>query len=185
MELRITSDSLAKGSVLHQPPGPQAGYWAGAPGAYYEPGEDAWYLTYRLRRPRGVAPDRGGETRIARSQDLQNWTDIWSVTKDQFASASIERCALRKGNDGQWRYFPSFVDSDGRWCVAMLRASAIQKLDPRQARPLFKGAPLGLEGVKDPWIFEARGTYLMILSIALPTSNTGAKSHTTQDIFNT
>src|SRR2546423_1484141 len=151
----MTSSLLANGRVLREPVGLENGYWAGAPGVFYAADERAWYLTYRIRRPRGVAPDRGGEARIARSTDLERWQDVWSVTKDKFDSASIERCALRKGPDGQWRYFVSYVDpADGRWCVSVLRAGEVRRLDPRQAKPIFKAQPLGLEGIKDPWIFE-------------------------------
>src|SRR5207249_6460809 len=54
-----------------------------------------------------------------------------------------------------------------------------------KAKPLFKAHPLGLEGIKDPWIFEHQGLFHMFLSVALPTSKTGAQSHSTLDIFNT
>ena len=182
----VTSNLLADGRVLREPVAGANGYWAGAPGVFYASDEGAWYLTYRIRRPRGVAPDRGGEARIARSKDLQNWDDLWSVTKDKFDSASIERSALRKGADGQWRYFVSFVDpTDGRWCVSVIIAREIQKLDPATAKPVFKAKPLNLEGIKDPWIFEQEGTFYMLLSVALPTTRTTEQSHSTLDIFNT
>src|SRR5437868_9926857 len=121
----INSDLLAAGQVIRAPVGFESGYWAGAPGFFYAPDEKAYYLTYRIRRPRGVQPDRGGEARIARSADMKNWEDIWSVNKAQFDSASIERCALRKGADGQWRYFVSYVDpADSRWSVSVLKAAS-------------------------------------------------------------
>src|SRR5438034_10875369 len=110
MESQLTSSILSSGRVVREPVGSENGYWTGAPGVYYAAEERAWYLTYRLRRPRGVAPDRGGEARIARSNDLKSWEDVWSVTNDKFDSASIERCALRRGRDGHWRYFTSYVD---------------------------------------------------------------------------
>lgn len=180
------SDSLAAGRVICEPVGFSNGYWAGAPGVFHAADEPAWYLTYRLRRPRGVQPDRGGEARIARSTDLKRWQDLWSVTKDKFASASIERCALRKGPDGLWRYFASYVDpADGRWCVSVLKAATPQALDPGQAKPLFKASPLGLEGIKDPWILQYQGLFQMFLSVAVPTPRTNAQSHATLDIFNT
>ncbi len=180
------SEAFARSETLRQPVGAGPGYWAGAPGAFYEESERAWYLTYRIRRPRGVAPDRGGEARIARSTDLRIWEDIWSVTKDKFGTASIERCALRRGPDDQWRYFVSYVDpADGRWCVSVLRAAEVRRLDAARATPVFKAAPLGLEGVKDPWILEHQGSLYMFLSVALPTSQTTAQSHSTLDIFNT
>jgi hypothetical protein len=143
-------------------------------------------MTYRIRRPRGVQPDRGGEARIARSTDGETWEDIWSVTKDRFGSASIERCALRRGPDGQWRYFASYVDpADGRWCVSVLKAGQPHKLSPDHPEPLFKAKALGLEGVKDPWIFERQGVFFMLLSVALPTAATNERSHASLDIYNT
>src|SRR5690349_15755154 len=127
---QLTSETLAAGRVIREPVGFDNGYWVGAPGLFHAADERAWYLTYRIRRPRGIAPDRGGEARIARSVDLENWEDVWTVTKDRFGSDSIERCALRKGRDGQWRYFASYVDpADNCWCVSVIKASEIQKLD--------------------------------------------------------
>src|SRR5215510_29689 len=93
---KLTSAELAAAAIICEPVGNEKGYWTGAPGVFYAADEKAWYLTYRIRRPRGVEPDRGGEARIARSTDLSKWDDVWSVTKDKFNSASIERCALRK-----------------------------------------------------------------------------------------
>ncbi|MBM3837497.1 MAG: hypothetical protein FJ398_05970 [Verrucomicrobia bacterium] len=182
----LNSATLAHGRILREPVGFENGYWVGAPGAFYAADEKALYLTYRIRRPRGVAPDRGGEARIARSTDFQNFQDVWSVTKDQCRSASIERCALRKGPDGQWRYFACFVDpADGRWCVEVIEAPEIRTLDPACSQRLFSAQPLGLEGVKDPWILEERGTFHMFLSVAIKTPKTRDGSHATLDIFNT
>lgn len=180
------AELLSKSQVLRQPVGTEPGYWAGAPGAFYSASERAWYLTYRIRRPRGVPPDRGGEARIARSEDLQAWEDVWTVTKSEFGSASIERCALRRGADGLWRYFASYVDpADGRWCVSVLKARSARDLSAKDAQPVFKAQPLGLEGVKDPWICEWQNCFYMLLSVALPTAATSAGSHATSDIFNT
>src|SRR5438309_10088852 len=118
------SEFLETGQVIREPAGSGNGYRAGAPGVFYAADEGAWYLTYRIRRPRGVEPDRGGEARIARSTDLKNWEDIWSVTKDKYNSASIERSAIRKGPDKIWRYFTSYVDpADGRWCIVSIKAN--------------------------------------------------------------
>jgi hypothetical protein len=153
---------------------------------FYAADERAFYVTYRIRRPRGVEPERGGEARIARSTDLRHFEDLWSVTKDQYGSASIERSAIHKGRDGAWRYFTSFVDpADGRWCVSALKDSDPARLDPSRARVLFTAGQVGLEGVKDPWIFDEAGVYYMLLSVAIPNPRTRAESHATLDIFNT
>ncbi len=184
--MSLTSDPFASARVLREPAGAGSGYWVGAPGVFYAADEKAWYLTYRFRRPRGVYPDRGGEARIARSTDLHRWEDVWSVTKDRFDSASIERCAVRKGPDGLWRYWAAYVDpADGRWCVSVMKAKTPQALDPAAAKPLFKAAALGLEGVKDPWILQHGGSFHMFLSVAVRTERTNAGSHASLDIFNT
>ena len=182
----LDSNALSRGTIVREPVGFENGYWAGAPGTFYAEDEKALYLTYRIRRPRGVAPDRGGEARIARSTDFHKFDDVWSVTKDQFRTASIERCAVRKSRDGQWRYFGCFVDpADGRWCVEVIKAPNVRALDPGCSRRLFSAAPLGLEGIKDPWILEERGVFHMFLSVATRTSKTRENSHATLDIFNT
>ena len=182
----ITNELFAQGTVIREPVGTGSGYWVGCPGAFYDAAENAWYLTYRIRRPRGVAPDRGGEVRIARSTDLVRWDDVVTIAKHQYDSASIERSCLHRGPDGLWRYFTSYVHpSDGRWCTTVLKAPTVAQLDPARREVIFTGRPLGLEGVKDPWILEVDGVYHLFLSIATPTPRTAEDSHATLDIFNT
>lgn len=182
----ITNEHLARGAVIREPVGNEKGFWAGSPGAYYDDRGRAWYLTYRIRRPRGIHPDRGGEVRIARSTDLQTWDDVVAIRKDQYDSTSVERSCVHRGPDGQWRYFTSYVNpGDGRWCVAVMKAPQIAQIDPAKRAPVFSGPSLGLEGVKDPWIYEHEGVYHLFTCVALPTPATGDDAHATQDIFNT
>jgi hypothetical protein len=182
----ITNELFGKGTVIREPVGCDPGYWVGSPGAFYDETERAWYITYRLRRPRGVAPDRGGEVRIARSTDLVRWDDVLTIAKDRYNSASIERSCLHRGRDGRWHYFTSYVDPvDGRWCTAVLQAPTVAQLDPAKREVIYTAAPLGLEGVKDPWILEENGVYHLFVSIAVPTPRTSDGSHATLDIFNT
>jgi hypothetical protein len=182
----ITNELFAQGRIIREPVGREPGYWVGCPGAYYDDVERAWYLTYRIRRPRGVPPDRGGEVCIARSVDLIRWDDVLTITKNSYASASIERSCLHRGKDGLWRYLTSYVHpADGRWCTTMLKASRVAELNSANRKVIFTGPPLGLEGVKDPWILEHDGIYHLFLSIATPTKSTGEGSHSSLDIFNT
>jgi hypothetical protein len=117
---------------------------------------------------------------------LQNWQDIWSVNKSEFKTASIERGAIRRGPDNLWHYFTSFVHpSDGRWCVAALRGTDPAHFYSKNVEFIFTAKPLGLEGIKDPWILHHDDLYYMFVSIALPAANTTAQSHATQDIYNT
>ena len=57
------------GTTIVVPPGEGPGWWAGAPSAIYDDTNGKFYLYYRLRRPRGIEPERGGECRIAESVD--------------------------------------------------------------------------------------------------------------------
>ncbi len=183
---RNGSELLSGGQVIREPAGLEKGYWVGAPSVFHARDENCFYLTYRIRRPRGIVPDRGGEARIARSTDLKHFEDIWSVTKDKYNSASIERSAIRKGLDGQWRYWTSYVDPvDGRWCVGVIKGHEVKNLDASKVERVFSAAPLGLEGIKDPYICEVNGRYLMFLSVAVATPKTRKESHETLDIFNT
>lgn len=184
--MTANSELFTGGVVLREPVGGEPGYWVGAPGTFHSTTENAVYLTYRIRRPRGVHPDRGGEIRIARSEAGGPFIDIWRAEKDLFNTASIERCALWQCPDGQWRYYFSFVDSaDGRWAVSVIEAPDPAQLNPARAKPLFRASALGLEGIKDPWILPADGQFYMFLSVALPTADTDRDSHNTLDIFNT
>src|SRR6478672_8494389 len=136
--MKLTSELLANGQIIKNPVGDEKGYWVGAPGVFYAADEKAWYVTYRIRRPRGVEPDRGGEARIMRSTDLKNWEDIWAITKDKYKSASIERSAIRKGADGVWRYYTSYVaPTDGRWCTDMISARDPRKFDTANRKSIF------------------------------------------------
>jgi predicted GH43/DUF377 family glycosyl hydrolase len=183
MDLR---NLLVNGTVVREPVGAGNGYWIGCPGLWHDTRDGAFYLTYRIRRPRGVAPDRGGEVRIARSTDLATFEDVWTMTKDQVQSASIERTHFVRGRDGQFRYFASYVaPEDGRWCVTITRAAGVADLQVANMQRLFTATDLQLEGIKDPWVFEVDGTYYMLLSIALPTAKTSDASHSTLDIYNT
>lgn len=174
------------GTVIREPLGQGPGYWVGAPGVFFDEQDHTFYLTYRIRRPRGIAPDRGGEARIARSDDGITFEDIWTTTKDAFSTASMERSALQKGKDGSWHYFTSYVDpNDGRWCLSSLKANRLEELNPRSVTRVFSAKDLSVEGVKDPWIMEVSGQYLMFLSVALPTDQTTEASHATLDIYNT
>ena len=66
-----------------------------------------------------------------------------------------------------------------------MTAGRIEDLDPHLITPVFKANPLGLEGIKDPWIHERDGNFSMLVSVALPTNKTSEQSHSTLDIFNT
>ncbi len=82
-----------KGTTVVEPRGREAGWWAGAPSALYDGESGKFYLYHRLRRPRGVEPERGGECCIAQSGDGIAFRTIWRAEKSQFDSDSMERAA--------------------------------------------------------------------------------------------
>ena len=178
--------SLLQGTLIREPVGNEQGYWAGAPGWVWDEKDQAAYLCYRIRRPRGVEPDRGGEVRIAKSTDFETFEDIWSVHKNAYDSASIERSTVIRGKDGRWRYFTSFVaPEDGRWCTSINKSESLESLDTANSRRLFNANDMDLEGIKDPWLVEVNGIYHLFLSVAKNTAKTNESSHDSLDIFNT
>lgn len=179
-----------QGTVVVQPVGQEKGYWAGAPGAFRDPETGRFYLYYRLRRPRGVEPDRGGECQIASSDDGIHFTPIWQASKGQFQSDSIERSALTRGDDGIWRLFISYVDPESKkWRVDRMEAGSPDAFDPATTKCIFDPDELGVEGVKDPYVHQCGGVHHMILSYASRTADIPADRegdiHATADAYNT
>ncbi|MGH2471356.1 MAG: hypothetical protein ACRDG6_02995 [Candidatus Limnocylindria bacterium] len=153
-------------TLVEEPPGPGAGHWAGAPGAFSD--GDVVYLVYRLRWPR---PRRGGELRIARG-DGERFQTIWRATREDFASSSIERCAILR--DGRrWRLYVSYVDGvDGRWRIDVIEAGTPDSLDPAARRPALDADMAGAIAVKDPWVRRVGDRWWMFVSYGeRPTGN--------------
>jgi len=176
-----------EGTVIRPAPGKGPGYWVGAPGAMYDGVTQTFYLAYRIRRPRGVHPDRGAEVHIARSADGVAFEDIWVGRKETLESTSIERCALTRLPDGRWGFFVSFVDpADGRWRIDLVEADRPERLDLAQRRPVLTAADINAEGVKDPFLFRLAGLYHMIVSFATADQPAAPEAlHGTHDAFNT
>jgi hypothetical protein len=179
-----------EGFTIIEPVGTGPGWWAGAPSAVYDEQAARFYLYYRIRRPRGVAPDRGGECYIGESRDGRSFRTIWSATKDQFETDSMERAALHKGLDGAWRLYLSYVDPRSRkWRIDLMGAASPDGFDPKAARCVFDPDDLGLEGIKDPYVLTLGGRYFMIVSYATRGGPLSASQedvlHATADAYNT
>jgi len=175
------------GTTVRSPLGTGPGWWAGAPSCVYDPTDDRFYLYYRYRKPRELG--RGVDCRIAASPDGLVFEDIWSATKEQINTQSMEKAALVRGQAGQWCLYMSFVDTDGRWVVELCRADTIEHLDPTDRTRILDADDCGAEGVKDPCVYNIGGLWHMIVSYA-PTPPTladdlKATMHTTGDVYNT
>ena len=165
--------------VVEEPPGEGTGHWAGAPGAFSD--GDTVYLVYRLRWPR---PRRGGELRVARG-DRESFKTVWRATREDFASDSIERCAILR--DGRtWRLYVSYVDGlDGRWRVDVIEAGSPDAFDPA-ARRLVLGADMAnAVAVKDPWIRRVGDRWWMFVSFGGPPPGNDRKLHQSGDALST
>jgi hypothetical protein len=176
-----------QGLLVRDAPGQGPGYWAGAPGAFYDTRLREFYLVYRLRFPRGVLPDRGAEICIARSRDGVQFNDVWSGTKDELGSPSIERCALTRAPDGRWRLYVSYVDgSDGRWRIDLVEAPRPDAFRLSNTRPVLTADQIGAEGVKDPFLFQVAGLHHMVVSFATRAEPADdPQLHGTADAYNT
>ncbi len=172
------------GTTVIAPSGSGSGWWAGAPSGLWT--GDRFYLSYRVRRPQ---PERGGETRIATSTDGEHFETIWVGRKEQFDTPSIERCALVRTEGGKWRLYVSYVDgATDKWRVDLMEADAPDAFDPATRVPILTAEQIGAEGVKDPWVCQVGGAWLMIASFATtPPDLAGDHQalHGTRDIYNT
>lgn len=175
------------GQIIREPVGHGNGYWVGAPGVFYDAKDATFYLCYRIRRPRGVEPDRGGEIGIAKSTDGLYFDDLWRGTKNQLKSPSIERCALQRLSDDTWVFYVSYVDpTDQRWRIDMVKANSPENIDLAKAEKIFTADDLGVEGVKDPMIFRVANLYHMIVSYATTSGlSDHQRLHGTADAYNT
>lgn len=173
--------------VVRTSPVDAEGYWVGAPGVYYDAEEQAVYLYYRLRSPRGSG--RGYEARIAKSLDGVTFDDVWHVTQEQLNSPSIERGALTK-KQGEWVLYLSYVNGvTHQWQIDRLVGDRVETLNI-SARQLELDAPMvGGHAVKDPVIMPVGPLSFLYVSYAPATLvDADASSedlHTSDDVFTT
>jgi hypothetical protein len=146
------------------------------------------YLTYRLRRPRGADEDRGHTVRLARSTDGVAFEDIWSVTKKELGTLSMERSALHRAGD-TWFLYLSYVDpADNRWRIDVVTAGDPSRFDVAARRPVLTAAASGTDGVKDPFLVRSGPAWLMFASYAVTATHDAdrrAHVHDTGDAYNT
>lgn len=176
------------GTVIRSPLAEGAGYWVGAPGVLFDPDEGRFYLLYRVRRPRGVHPDRGAELHlVAGSAPLEFPEQSFRLEKTELNSPSIERCALARLENGKWALYVSYVDpEDQRWRIDVMLADAPTSFSAKRRQPALLPTRLGLEGVKDPFVCRVGGLWHMIVSFATAVEECDETAlHATADAYNT
>ena len=175
-----------EGQTIIAPAGPGKGNWAGAPSVVYDAETAKTYLYYRVRKPR---PIRGGECHIAESSDGIHFDTIWSATKEDFNSTSVERFCITKALDGKWLLYPSYVDpADSRWRIDVIQADHPGAFDISARKKVLTASDVGVQGVKDPWVMVVNGLYTMLISYAVTVEVDEAQQgemHATADIYNT
>jgi hypothetical protein len=153
------------GVTVLEPPGRGRGWWAGCPSVLDD--GDRVLLAYRLRRPRGLDDDRGYECRIAASTDGVRFDDVWSVTKGELRSTSMERLCLRRAGGRYLLYVSYEHPDDGRWRIDVCAAERPDAFDVRDARIVLTPAATGTDAVKDPYIVRVGDELLMYVSTFL------------------
>jgi hypothetical protein len=146
--------------VAVEPPGSEAGTWAGAPSAVRD--GDQIVLAYRLRRP--VGHGRGYAVAIARSADGVHFETIQVITRDEMDTESLERPALVRTPSGAWRLYVSCATwGTKHWRVELLEAPAPDAFDPRQRAVVLPGD--AATAVKDPVIRHEAGMWHLWASV--------------------
>jgi len=176
-----------EGSTVVEPPGTGPGYWSGAASAIYDDAE-RFFLYYRVRKP--LEQGRGGRCYIAQSNDGLHFSPVWTATKEQFGSESIERAALTRSLEGRFRLYISYVDAKSRkWRIDLLEADSPERFDPAQRRSVLRAEDVGAEGVKDPYVTIVGRRYYMFVHYApralQPPDATPEELHGTGNIFAT
>ena len=158
------------GETVLLPEAAGRGYWVGAPSIVNDGDGGRVLLSYRRRRPRDGSPDERGHTAaIAESTDGgRSFTDIWSLTKQEVGTSSLERFCLRAG-DREWLLYTSWEDppSSGRWRIDVLRAATPEQLSLSSAVPVLLPGDVGVDAVKDPYVVRYQGEAFMYVSTFL------------------
>jgi len=174
------------GVTVREPLDSGKGWWVGAPSCIYDEQSGAFYLYYRVRKPRELG--RGVGCRIARSEDGISFEDIWSLGKEDMDSPSVEKSCIFKDPEGGWRLYISYVDPEtNMWRIDCIQADAPDAFDPDNREKMFTAEELGLEGIKDPAVYRIGPMYYMVVSYA-PSNAPDASSedkHGTADVYNT
>ena len=154
-----------EGEAVLLPDDEGRGHWVGAPSLFVE-ADGTLLLTYRRRRPRDGSPDeRGYLAAIAQSTDGgSSFSDIWSLSKHEVGTSSLERCCLRPSPGGPspgggWHLYTSWEDppESGRWRVDVMSASSPTGFSAASARPVVTAAEVGVDAVKDPHLVIGAG----------------------------
>ena len=117
-------------SSSRQPaPGHGSQHWAGSSSAALDE-DGSFVVAYRVR----ATPDDYAATLVGRSQDGADVETVVTLDKDRFGAMSMERPALVRTQDGQWRlYVCSATPNSKHWWIDLLEAET-PRASPRLSR---------------------------------------------------
>ena len=159
---RTATDRFHREStVVAAPADPRPGAWVGAPSAVHADG--TWWLAYRVREPLGHG--RGVANVLARSDDGKRFEPVAELGKERFGEVeSLERPALVRAPDGQWRLYVSCATPGTKhWRVDLVEAGTVEGLARAVPATVLPGS--GSEAVKDPVIRIAAGRWQLWASV--------------------
>jgi hypothetical protein len=156
------------GVTILAPDAPGPGNWVGCPSVLYDPVRESVLLTYRRRRPRGEADDRGYRCAVAESRDGIRFRDLWTIEKAALGSTSMERFDLHRDADGRYLLYLSYEHpDDGRWRIDAIADTRPDGFDPERRTTVLTPAGTDTAAVKDPRVVRSGPEYLMFVSTFL------------------
>ena len=173
-----------RGETVREPQGQGPGWWVGAPSAVFDAADGKYYLYYRYRQPGALG--RGVACYLAESDEGTEFRDLWSATKADLGTQSLEKAGLFQHGDS-WHLYLSFVGADGRWRIEGLTAPRPETFDVRRRTPVLDADDCTAEGVKDPAVYSIGGLLHMIVSYAPQPVTAAAPEalHGAGDVYNT
>lgn len=151
------------GTVVREPQGTGYGFWAGGAKVSFDEVSGDFVLFYRQRSP--LEKGRGGRCAIALSDDGTTFSDVWSATKEEFASSSIEVGHCLRDPSGEWRLYISYELAQAPlWRIDVIRGPSIEALQSQSRRTVLWPLDYGLRSLKDPVVYLRDGRYYVYMA---------------------
>ena len=149
-----------EGHVVREPPGRGYGYWSGGHKVFFDHQTQQFVLFYRERTP--LEKGRGGRCAVAISRDGVYFSDVWTATKEDFASSSIEVGHCVRDLNGAWKLYVSYEVESGRyWRIDVVEGPTLQELDVQGRRTVFQPQSFGQASLKDPTVYVSDDSYIV------------------------
>jgi hypothetical protein len=152
------------GTVIRTPLGTGYGHWVGGHKVFYDNTSKTFAMFYRIRTP--LEQGRGGSCAVAVSTDGIHFDDVWTATKDELASNSIETGHPVRDHSGEWRLYISYEFAPTReWRIDVIRGPELAQLDTQGRRTVLAPGDFGLPWIKDPWVVLRDSQYWLYSAV--------------------